>query len=423
MKVLVIGSGGREHALALKCAESSLVKEVFCAPGNPGMRHSKIRIANIGANEIQKLKQFALDCGIRLTIVGPEDPLAVGMVDEFRADGLKIFGPTKKAARIESWKPFAKDFFQRHGIPTAPYKTFTDFGDAKNYINKKGTPIVIKVAGLAAGKGVFVCQNKKEVAEAFKEIENGKFKKAADKIIVEDFLSGEEATFMAIVDANKNVLELPSSQDHKAVSRTDRRNTGGMGAYSPAPVITEEVRRRVMNEIVMPIVNGMHEEGNPYTGMLYVGLMIDKNGNPKVLECNCRFGDPEAEPVLMRLESDFVEIILAAIEGRLDTIKPLWNPAVAVTITLAAEGYPETPKKGDLICGIGDALDLGATLHFAGVGLKDNRLVTNGGRVMYVSAMGQTHEETIKKAYAYAREIRCSGLFFRDDIGHKALNR
>lgn len=425
MKILVIGSGGREHALAWKLAQADHVEKVYVAPGNAGTAKEN-KLENIAITDLNELADFAKNNDIALTVVGPEAPLAAGVVNLFRQKGLKIFGPTKKAAQLESSKDFAKAFMKRHSIPTAEYETFSDIEAAHAYIRKKGAPIVIKADGLAAGKGVVVALTEEQAHEAVDfMLGDNKLGSAGAKVVIEDYLAGEEASFIVMVDG-EHVLPMATSQDHKRLLDEDQGpNTGGMGAYSPAPVVTQEIHDKVMKEIIMPTVKGMAEEGHPFTGFLYAGLMIDKdkNGKPtvKTLEFNCRFGDPETQPIMSRLQSDFSELIEAGIDGKLDKVVASWDPRSALGVVLASEGYPVSPRKGDVITGIAPAKQDSVTFH-AGTKLDEKgNLLTNGGRVLCVVGLGDTLKQARDKAYDALQSISFKGMQYRKDIGHRAL--
>ena len=422
MKLLVIGSGGREHAVAWRLAQSPRVSRVYVAPGNAGTARED-GLYNVDITSIADLVAFAKREEIHATVVGPEGPLAAGVVDAFRAAGLRIFGPTQKAAQLESSKDFAKRFMQRHGIPTARYATFTDARAARAYIDHHGAPIVIKADGLAAGKGVVVATTAREAHEAIDMMLAGiKLGDAGHRVVIEEFMAGEEASFIVMVDG-RHVLPLASSQDHKRIFDADLGpNTGGMGAYSPAPVVTPEVHNRVMHEIVDPTVRGMAVDGIPYTGFLYAGLMIDGEGVPRVVEFNCRLGDPEAQPIFMRLKSDFFEIVEHAIDGTLDQVEAQWDRRAALGVVLAASGYPDTPRKGDEIHGLPKAGDDFHVFH-SGTAEKDGKVLTNGGRVLCVTALGDKVKIAAERAYEVAEAIRFTGLQMRKDIGHRAFVR
>lgn len=425
MKVLVIGNGGREHALTWKAAQSDLVSEVFVAPGNPGTAlEPKTKNVNIGVCDIDALADFAEKEKIDLTIVGPEAPLVAGIVDEFKKRNLKIFGPTKAAAQLEGSKSFTKDFLMRHNIPTAKYKNFTDVNEALSYLDSVEIPIVVKADGLAAGKGVIVAQTRQEAKDAVKDMLSGNaFGEAGCKVVIEDFLSGEEASFIVMVDG-KNVLPMATSQDHKRVGDGDQGpNTGGMGAYSPAPVVTKTVYDRVMEQIIYPTVKGMAAENNEYVGFLYAGLMIDDAGNPKVIEFNCRFGDPETQPIMMRMKSDLVELCDAACDGKLDTKTCEYDERPAVGVVLAAEGYPQSPRKGDVISGLESAAEPGSKIFQAGTKQTDGKVVTSGGRVLCATALGSDIKEARDNAYKLAETVSWNGMFYRNDIAYRAIAR
>lgn len=423
MKLLVIGSGGREHALAWKLAQSPKVSVVYVAPGNAGTAVEP-KLRNLALTAHQDLIDFCKKEGIAFTVVGPEAPLAAGIVDDFRAAGLAVFGSTKAAAQLESSKDFAKAFMAKHGIPTARYCTFENAGQAHEYIDAKGAPIVIKADGLAAGKGVIVAMTLEEAHAAIDDMLLGnKMGNAGARVVIEDFLQGEEASFIVMVDG-ENVLPMATSQDHKRLLDNDQGpNTGGMGAYSPAPVVTPAVYERVMNEIILPTVRGMKADGNEFTGFLYAGLMIDAGGAPYTIEFNCRFGDPETQPIMSRLDSDFTDLIAAGIEGRLNEVKAEWNAQTAVGVVLAVENYPETPKKGDVISGIDAANQTGKVFH-AGTALNEKgEIITNGGRVLCVVGLGDGVQAAKTKAYQALEQIRFNGMQYRKDIADKAIRR
>ena len=425
MNILIIGNGGREHALAWKVRQSPLVDKVFVAPGNAGTaQENGVENVAISATDVSALVEFAKASQIGLTIVGPEAPLVIGVVDAFRANGLKIFGPTQAAAQLEGSKAFTKDFLARHQIPTAEYQNFTEVEPALAYLKEKGAPIVIKADGLAAGKGVIVAMTLAEAEEAVKDMLSGNaFGDAGSRVVIEEFLDGEEASFIVMVDG-KHVEPMATSQDHKRVGEGDKGlNTGGMGAYSPAPVVTAEIHQRVMDEIIYPTVNGMASEGNPYTGFLYAGLMIMPNGQPKVIEFNCRFGDPETQPIMMRLASDLVELCLAACDGKLDSVKSTWVEQAALGIVLAAEGYPGNYRKHDEISGIPQTPNANQKVFLAGVEEKAGKLLTNGGRVLCATALGDSVFEAQQSALALAEQIQWTGRFYRRDIGYRAIAR
>lgn len=425
MKVLVIGNGGREHALAWKAAQSPLVSKVFVAPGNAGTAlEPNLENINIKATDIAGLLNFAQAQEIDLTIVGPEAPLVIGIVDSFQKAGLTIFGPSKAAAQLEGSKAFTKDFLARHHIPTAEYQNFTEIEPAIAYIQQKGAPIVIKADGLAAGKGVIVAMTLQEAEEAVRDMLAGNaFGDAGHRVVIEEFLDGEEASFIVMVDG-KHVEPMATSQDHKRVGDGDTGlNTGGMGAYSPAPVVTDEVFNKVMQQIIYPTVNGMAQEGNVYVGFLYAGLMIDKQGNPKVIEFNCRFGDPETQPIMMRMQSDLIELCLAATKGKLDTIKSKWDPRPALGVVLAAGGYPGDYNTKDVILGLPTVIDNDYKIFHAGTCLENGQVCTNGGRVLCVTALGNSVSDAQKRAYEQIKNIHWHGCYYRHDIGYRAIER
>ena len=424
MKILVIGSGGREHALAWRIAQSPQVQKVFVAPGNGGTGSESAKrmgIENLPLTDLNDLAKFAQEKKIHLTVVGPESPLAGGIVDIFRARGLRIFGPTKQAAQLESSKDFAKAFMKRHGIPTAEYQTFSDLKQAHAYINAKGAPIVIKADGLAAGKGVVVAMTLNEAHQAVDMmLSDNKLGDAGARVVIEEFLSGEEASFIVMVDG-EHVLALATSQDHKRLLDADQGpNTGGMGAYSPAPVVTPEIHAKAMREIIMPTVRGMKADGIPFTGFLYAGLMINADGNPKTLEFNCRMGDPETQPILSRLKSDFLIALDAAVDGKLDQIDLEWDSRIALGVVMAAHNYPETPRKGDAITGIPADGENHVTFH-AGTTLDNGILKTSGGRVLCVVGLDHTTRGAQHRAYEIVRKIAFDGAQYRTDIGYRAL--
>jgi phosphoribosylamine--glycine ligase len=423
MKVLVVGGGGREHAMAWKLSESPKVHKVFVAPGNGGTARND-RFENVPITDVQALRAWAAAEKIALTVVGPEAPLAAGVVDEFRAHGLRIFGPTKGAAQLESSKAFSKAFMARHGIPTAKYETFTDAALAHAYVDAQGAPIVVKADGLAAGKGVVVAMTLAEAHEAidFMLLDN-KFgvshNAGGARVVIEEFLQGEEASFIVLCDG-KNVAALATSQDHKRLLDGDEGpNTGGMGAYSPAPVVTADVHARAMREIILPTIRGMEKDGLPYTGFLYAGLMIDAQGRPKTLEFNCRMGDPETQPILMRLKTDLSDVLAAAIDGKLDQLELQWDRRTALGVVMAAHGYPLTPRKGDAITGLpADAAEV--MVFHAGTELKDGVVTTSGGRVLCVTVLADNVKQAQQMAYDAARRIHFDGAQYRRDIGHRA---
>ena len=422
MKLLVLGGGGREHALAWKLAQSPRVQKVFVAPGNGGTA-TENGVENVALTKIDELISFCKKESIYLTVVGPEAPLAAGVVDAFRDAGLKIFGPTRAAAQLESSKDFAKSFMARHKIPTAQHKTFDNAEAAKAYIAQRGAPIVVKADGLAAGKGVVVAASVAEAHAAIDQMMTQKSLGAAGaRMVVEDFLEGEEASFIVMSDG-AHVLPLATSQDHKRLRDGDQGpNTGGMGAYSPAPVVTPKIHARVMREIIAPTVQAMADDGLPYVGFLYAGLMIDKSGNPKTLEFNCRLGDPEAQPIILRLKSDLLELIDAALEGRLQRVEPQWDRRAALGVVVAAAGYPEEPRRGDAISGLPKPGEDCRVFH-AGTRLDGKTLVTNGGRVLCVTALGDSVKMARARAYEALEGIRFDGMQYRKDIAHRAIKK
>jgi phosphoribosylamine--glycine ligase len=420
MKLLVIGSGGREHALAWKLARSPRISRVFVAPGNAGTARED-GLANVAVTSIPDLIEFAKKEAVAFTVVGPEAPLAEGIVDAFRAAGLKIFGPVRAAAQLESSKEFAKSFMQRHGLPTAAYAAFSDAAPAHAYIDKHGAPIVIKADGLAAGKGVVVAM---DIAEAHAAVDrmlvDKQLGEAGGRVVIEEFLDGEEASFIVLADG-RHALALATSQDHKRLLDGDLGpNTGGMGAYSPAPVVTPAIHAKVMREVIQPAIAGMEKDGTPYSGFLYAGLMISHDGGVKVLEFNCRMGDPETQPILMRLKSDLVALIEQALAGTLDKAEAEWDRRVALAVVLAAHGYPDAPRKGDAVHGLPAPEDDCRVFH-AGTALNDKEVVTQGGRVLAVAALGGNVSAAQRRAYEVAEKIRFDGMQFRRDIGHRAL--
>lgn len=420
MKILVIGSGGREHALAWKVSQNKEVSRVYVAPGNAGTATNPDMV-NAPITKVDELVEFAKNEQIYLTIVGPEAPLSQGVVDAFRAAGLKIFGPTQAAAQLESSKDFAKAFMVRHNIPTAKYETFTDAAKAHDYINANGAPIVIKADGLAAGKGVVVAMTDDEAHQAIDMmLADNKLGAAGARVVIEEFLEGEEASFMVMVDG-KNILPLATSQDHKRLLDADQGpNTGGMGAYSPAPVVTPEMHAKVLREIIRPTVEGMAKDGIPYTGFLYAGLMIGKDGSVKTLEFNCRMGDPETQPIMMRLKSDLVTLAEHAINGTLNQAETEWDRRFALGIVMASANYPESPKLGDEITGLPKDLQDAYVFH-AGTTLKDGKVITSGGRVLCVTALGETVKFAQQQAYKIAEQIHFDGAQYRKDIGYRAI--
>jgi len=423
MNILIIGSGGREHALAWKASQSPKASKVFVAPGNPGTAMEPgIENVAIGADDLDGLVAFAQQNAIGLTIVGPEAPLVLGIVDRFQAAGLKCLGPTAKAARLEGSKTFCKDFLNRHQIPTAAYQSFTDQDLAITYIQQHGAPIVVKADGLAAGKGVVVAQTEQQAIDAVKHMLAGNaFGEAGNRVVIEECLVGEEASFIVIADGG-HALPMATSQDHKARDNGDKGpNTGGMGAYSPAPVVTAEIHGRVMREVIAPTLKGMAAEGWPYTGFLYAGLMIAPDGSVKVLEFNCRFGDPETQPILMRLKSDLVALCEAALAGELEQTTTEWDERAALGVVLAAGGYPDAYAKGAIICGLPDRPEADSKVFHAGTAQSGDAIVTAGGRVLCACALGDSIREAQQKAYALAEKINWEGVYYRTDIGFKAL--
>ena len=429
MKVLVVGGGGREHALAWKLSQSERIQKVFVAPGNGGTARDA-NLFDVPITDVKALREWAQQEKIDLTVVGPEAPLAAGIVDEFRAHGMKIFGPTKAAAQLESSKAFSKAFMHRHGIPTALYETFTDAALAHAYVDKMGAPIVVKADGLAAGKGVVVAMTAAQAHEAidFMLLDNslgvvhnaGADGAAVPRVVIEEFLQGEEASFIVMCDG-KNVVALATSQDHKRLLDHDEGpNTGGMGAYSPAPVVTAQVHARAMREVIMPTIKGMEKDGIPYTGFLYAGLMIDEKGQPKTLEFNCRMGDPETQPIMMRLKSDLVDVMLAATSEKLDTVELEWDRRVALGVVMAAAGYPANPRKGDVITGLPkDELD--AMVFHAGTTAMEGETLSSGGRVLCVTVLADSVKQAQQKAYEVAKGIHFDGQQYRRDIGFRAI--
>ena len=426
MKILVIGGGGREHALAWKLAQSPKATKVFVAPGNGGTALAGGKLQNLSITDVVKLREWAQAEGVALTVVGPEAPLAAGVVDEFRAHGLKVFGPTKAAAQLESSKAFSKAFMRRHGIPTANYDTFTDPAAAHAFVDRLGAPIVIKADGLAAGKGVVVAMTLQEAHDAvdFMLVDNkyGVLHNAGGaRVVIEEFLSGEEASFIVLCDG-KNVVAMATSQDHKRLKDGDQGpNTGGMGAYSPAPVVTADVHARAMREIILPTIRGMEKDGVPFTGFLYAGLMIDAQGHPKTLEFNTRMGDPETQPIMMRLKSDLVDVMQAAVDGKLDQVELEWDRRTALGVVMAAAGYPEDPRKGDAITGLPAEVDDAVVFH-AGTQLNEAGVpVTSGGRVLCVTVLADSVRQAQTRVYDVTRGIHFDGMQYRRDIGFRAI--
>ncbi len=422
MKILVIGGGGREHALAWKLAQSPRVQNVIVAPGNAGSA-TEFNCENALANNVEQWLALAKNEKVGMTVVGPEAPLAAGVVDAFRAEGLKIFGPTQAAAQLESSKDFSKAFMKRHGIPTAEYESFTDTQAAHDYVNAKGVPIVVKADGLAAGKGVVVAMTLNEAHAAVDMmLADNAFGAAGARVVIEEFLAGEEASFIVMVDG-RNVLAMASSQDHKRLLDGDQGpNTGGMGAYSPAPIVTPEMHARIMREIIWPTVHGMAKDGIQYTGFLYAGVMIDGGGHPKTLEFNCRFGDPETQPIMMRLKSDLVDLVEHGINGTLDKVDAEWDRRVALGVVMAAHNYPDNPRKGDVIHGLGSP-DEDVHVFHAGTAKVDGQIVTAGGRVLCVTALADTVKLAQKRALEVADSINFDGMQMRRDIGWRAIKR
>jgi len=425
MRILVIGGGGREHALAWKAAQSPRVTTVYVAPGNAGTaREDKLQNIDIGAEDIDALLHFASKESIDLTIVGPEVPLVAGVVDRFQTAGLRIFGPSAAAAELEGSKAFTKDFLARNNIPTAAYGNFTDLDEAVAYIKQQGAPIVVKADGLAAGKGVILAQTEQEAIDACKDMLAGNaFGEAGHRVVVEEFLTGEEASFIVMVDG-EHVLPLATSQDHKARDEGDTGpNTGGMGACSPAPVVTDAMHRRIMDEVIWPTVRGMATDGKPYTGFLYAGIMIAPDGTPKVLEYNVRFGDPETQPIMLRLKSDLVALCVAALDRRLDKVQAEWDPRASLGVVLAAGGYPGSYAKGNVINGLDTTQAEGVKVFHAGTQLKDDAVVTSGGRVLCICALGEDVADAQRRAYEAVGKISWKNVYYRRDIGHRAIAR
>ena len=424
MKILIVGSGGREHALAWKAKQSSNISTVFVAPGNAGTALEKdIENVDIGVEDIPALIKFVQQENISLTIIGPEVPLVAGIVDAFTEAGLKCFGPTAKAAQLEGSKTYCKDFMARHNIPTAEYQTFTETQPAIDYIQSKGAPIVVKADGLAAGKGVIVANTEQQAIDAVEDMLSGNgFGEAGHRVVIEEFLDGEEASFIVIADG-ENALPMATSQDHKARDNGDNGpNTGGMGAYSPAPVVTAEMHKKVMDEIINPTLKGMQEDGTPYTGFLYAGLMIKPDGSIKVLEYNCRFGDPETQPIMMRLKSDLVDLCLAALDKNLSNITTEWDERAALGVVLAAGGYPDSYAKGNIISGLPKTEQADSKVFHAGTSEIDNDIVTSGGRVLCACALGENIADAQRKAYELTHKISWDNVFYRNDIGFKAID-
>ena len=425
MNILIIGGGGREHALAWKAAQSPLADRVYVAPGNAGTAlEPKLENVAIAAEDIEALLSFAKAHDVGLTIVGPEAPLVIGVVDAFQAAGMKCFGPTRQAAQLEGSKAFTKDFLARHRIPTAAYGNFSDPDQALDYLHQVGVPIVIKADGLAAGKGVIIAHDLQTAEETIRDMLSGNsFGEAGHRVVIEEFLQGEEASFIVMVDG-RNILPMADSQDHKARDNGDQGpNTGGMGAYSPAPVVTPEMHQRIMEQVIRPTVEGMASEGNPYTGFLYAGVMIDAQGIPKVLEYNCRFGDPETQPIMLRMKSDLVAHCLAALEGRLDQERTEWDPRAALGVVMAAGGYPGSYASGEPISGLPETEEEGLKVFHAGTAQHQGEVVTAGGRVLCATALGATVAEAQSNAYRLAGQIRWKEAYYRTDIGYRAVAR
>jgi len=425
MNLLVIGAGGREHALAWKAAQSDKVAKVYVAPGNAGTAlEPKLENVPIDVLDFPALTDFAQQNRVALTIVGPEAPLVEGVVDYFTERQLPCFGPGKAAAQLEGSKAFTKDFLARHRIPTADYQTFTDLEPALAYLEEKGAPIVVKADGLAAGKGVIVAETLEQATDAVRDMLSGNaFGEAGCRVVIEEFLSGEEASFIVMVDG-KNILPMATSQDHKPVGEGDTGpNTGGMGAYSPAPVVTDAVHRRIMEQVIQPTVEGMAAEGHPYTGFLYAGLMITPDGQPKVIEYNCRFGDPETQPIMLRLKSDLAGLCQAALDGKLDQASADWDPRAALGVVLAAGGYPGSYNKGDEITGLPTEENPDERVFHAGTKTENGKVLTNGGRVLCATALGDTVSQAQARAYRLAERIHWNGVFYRKDIGYRAIAR
>ncbi|MEK7259708.1 MAG: phosphoribosylamine--glycine ligase [Pseudomonadota bacterium] len=425
MNVLIIGNGGREHALAWRLRQSPQAGKIFVAPGNAGT-HLEAGVENVAIDTLDfpALVKFAQQNDIGLTIVGPEAPLVAGVVDYFASHGLRCFGPTRNAAQLEGSKAFTKDFLARHGVPTAAYRNFTEIAPAVAYVREQGAPIVIKADGLAAGKGVIIAQTVEEAIATIEDMLSGnKFGNAGHRVVIEQFLTGEEASFIVMVDGI-HVLPFATSQDHKARDDGDRGpNTGGMGAYSPAPVVTDAVHAKVMRQVIMPTVNGMRADGNPYVGFLYAGLMISENGDINVIEYNCRFGDPEAQPVMMRLQSDLITLCNAALDGQLNTVTAQWDPRPAVGVVMASGGYPDSYAKGDVISGLETNTSSDRKVFHAGTAMRGNDVVSNGGRVLCATALGNTVTEAQQAAYALADGVHWNEVYYRRDIAYRAIAR
>ncbi|MGB6489693.1 MAG: phosphoribosylamine--glycine ligase [Steroidobacteraceae bacterium] len=424
MKVLVVGSGGREHALAWRCAASSRVTEVLVAPGNAGTaREPKVRNVPVQTTDSSGLIRLARSEGVALTIVGPEAPLVAGLVDAFERDGLRCFGPRQAPARLEGSKAFAKEFLRRHRIPTAASVTVTRDSFDPQMVHRQRTPIVVKASGLAAGKGVVIAETAAEAITAAEAMLSGRLGEAGREIVIEEFLEGEEASFIVMADGS-HVLPLATSQDHKRLQDGDRGpNTGGMGAYSPAPVVTPAIHARIMREVIEPTIHGLAAEGMAYTGFLYAGIMVARDGTPNVLEFNCRFGDPETQPILMRLQSDLTLLCEAALDGRLDQVQAIWDERAALGVVMAAEGYPDAPRTGDVISGLDDAAKLPGKIFHAGTRLSGDEVLVSGGRVLCATGVGATVAEAQQAAYALADTVHWRGALYRRDIGYRAIGR
>jgi phosphoribosylamine---glycine ligase len=424
MKILIVGSGGREHALAWKCAQSPKVSEVLVAPGNGGTAtEPRVRNVEVSSEDVPALVALAQREQVGLTIIGPEAPLVLGVVDAFQAAGLRCFGPRQAAAQLEGSKAYTKEFLQRHGIPTAAYATFTKDTFDESWVRAQRTPIVVKASGLAAGKGVVICDSIEDAIATARSMFGGQFGSAGDQVVIEEFLPGEEASFIVMADG-KNILTMATSQDHKRLLDADAGpNTGGMGAYSPAPVVTRALHERIMREVIEPTIRGLAKDGTPYTGFLYAGIMVHPDGTPNVLEYNCRFGDPETQPIMMRLKSDLVELCEAALDKRLDRAHADWDERAALGVVLAAEGYPETVRKGDDIGGLAAAAKLPGKVFHAGTRAVEGRVLTNGGRVLCAVGLGQTVLQAQAQAYALVDVINWQGMSCRRDIGYRAVAR
>jgi phosphoribosylamine---glycine ligase len=424
VKILIVGSGGREHALAWKCAQSAKVSEVLVAPGNGGTAtEPRVRNVDVAAEDVAGLVALAKAERVGLTIIGPEAPLVIGVVDAFVAAGLRCFGPHKAAAQLEGSKAYTKEFLKRHGIPTAAYATFTRDNFDADWVRRQRAPIVVKASGLAAGKGVVIVDTAEEAIATAEAMFGGQFGSAGDQVVIEEFLPGEEASFIVMADG-KNILTMATSQDHKRLLDTDAGpNTGGMGAYSPAPVVTRAMHERIMREVIEPTIRGLAKDGTPYTGFLYAGIMVHPDGTPNVLEYNCRFGDPETQPIMMRLRSDLVELCEAALDKRLDRVHADWDERAALGVVLAAEGYPESVRKGDVIGGLDAAAKLPGKIFHAGTRAQDGRILTNGGRVLCAVGLGSNVSQAQREAYALVDVISWQGMQCRRDIGYRAVER